>query len=116
MGIVYLKTNQNISLAYGNYVDVHTGIVMLDFPELLTNTEPPISIALVARFHSIPELEEEDGITIIAPKIKTIEDTDEIILTIHNTHKAIFNAEKGSPIGIMELDFLPKADFLLASV
>ena len=116
MGLVYLKTNQNISLAYGNYVDVHTGIAMIDFPELLLNTEPPISIALIARFYSIPEMEEEDGIKLIAPKIRTIEDDDEIILTIHNTHKDIFNARKGSRIALMELDFLPKADFLLAGV
>ena len=115
VGLVYLKTNKTISLAYGNYMDVPTGIAMIDFPELLLNTEPPISIALIARIYSIPELEEEDGIKVISPKIITAEDHDEIVLTIHNTHKEIFNAERGERIGMMELNFIPKADFSLAT-
>lgn len=112
-GIVYLKTNQNISLAYNNYLKVHTGIILLSYPELVVNTIPNITIEMVAHFHSIPELMEEEGIEVIQPTILTADYDDEIVLTIRNNHKEIFNAEKGEPICIMELGFVPKVNFIL---
>lgn len=112
-GIVYLKTNHNISLAYGDCLDVHTGVILLSYPELVLNTNPNITIETIAHCYSIPELEEEDGIEVIGPKILTSDYLDEIVVTIRNNHKTIFNAEKGEPIAILELGFVPKADFVL---
>jgi len=116
LGIVYLKTNQEISLAYNNYLQVHTGIILLTYPELTLNTTPKIRINTVAKFYSIPELREEDGIEVINPYMITSEHNSEIILTIKNNHKPIFNADRGDPIAIMELSFIPKAEFFLESM
>lgn len=113
--LVYLKTNQFISLAYNGYLKVHTGIFLIDYPELILNTNPHITIQTIAHIYSIPELEEEDGIEVISPKVLTSEYSKEIIVTIHNTHKAIFNAEKGENICILELLFAPKVNFSLVN-
>ena len=112
-GLVYLKTNQNISLAYGNILKVHTGVVLISYPELILNTTPNITLETVAHCYSIPELAEEDGIEVISPNILTSDYLDEIVITIRNTHKQIFNAERGEPIAMLELGFVPKADFIL---
>ena len=112
-GIVYLRTNQNICLAYNNCLKVHTGIILLSYPELILNTNPNITIETVAHCYSIPELQEEDGIEVIGPKILTSEFSDEIVVTIKNINKQIFYAEKGEAIAILELGFVPKADFIL---
>ena len=110
-GIVYLKTNQNISLAYNNYIQVHTGVMLISYPELILNSTPPITLEAIARCYAIPEMTEEDGIVVVNPTILTSDHLDEIVLTIKNTHKEIFNAERGEPIAILELGFVPKADF-----
>jgi dUTPase len=112
-GLVYLKTNQNISLAYNNYLKVHTGVILISYPELILNTTPNITLETVAHCYSIPELAEEDGIEVVSPTILTSDYLSEIIVTIRNTHKEIFNAERGEPIAILELGFVPKADFIL---
>lgn len=113
-GLVYLKTNQNISLAYGNHMRVHTGVILISYPELVLNSTPSITLETVAHCYSIPSLAEEDGIEVINPIVLTSDYLDEIIVTIKNNHKEIFNAERGEPIAILELGFVPKADFSIS--
>ena len=113
LSIVYLKTRKTIDLAYNRILQVPTGIMICQFPVIELESSPPISMATIARCESIPELEEEEGLSVLGPKIISSDRLGEIIVTIKNNSKTIFHAERGEPIAMLTFDLMPMIDFTI---
>ena len=114
LSVVYLKTRKVIDLAYNKILKVPTGIQVLQFPTFVLNSDPPVTMGVIARCTSIPSLLVEEGLEVVGPEINSSDPYDEIVVTIKNNSKEIFHAERGEPIAMMLFDMLPMIDFKLA--
>lgn len=114
LSVVYLKTRKVIDLAYNRTLKVPTGVSILQFPTFVLNSDPPVTMGVIARCTSIPSLEEEEGLSVIGPELISSDKYGEIVVTIKNNNKEIFHAERGEPIAMMMFDMLPMIDFGIA--
>ena len=117
LGVVYLKTRKTINLAYNKVLQVPTGIRIQQFPVIELNSNPPVTMGVIARCESIPSLLEEEGLEVLGPKlISSDKYCEEIVVTIKNHNKEIFRAERGEPIATMTFDLLPMVYFFLPEI
>ena len=114
LGLVYLKTSRTINLKYNSILKVPTGIEIVRYPTFNLNSVPDIKVSVVGRCYSIPELEEEEGVSVLGPKFLTSDRYGEIIVTIKNFSQNIFRAERGEPIALFAFELLPQVQFTLA--
>ena len=113
LSVVYLKTRKTIDVAHNHILKVPTGIMICQFPVIELDSSPPITMGMVARCESIPSLEEEEGLSVLGPKLISSDRYGEIIVTIKNNSKSIFHAERGEPIAMLTFDFMPMIDFCI---
>ena len=114
MGIVYLKTRRTINLKYNSILKVPTGVELLPLPMFSLNSTPDVKVMVVGHCYSIPELEEEEGLSVLGPRLITPSDHGEIELTIKNYNQTIFHADQGDPIAILAYEIIPYAALSLA--
>ena len=113
LSVVYLKTRKTIDLAYNHVLKVPTGIMICQFPMIELDTRPPITMGVIARCESIPSLEEEEGLSVLGPKLISSDRYGEIIVTLKNNSKKIFHAERGEPVAMLTFDMMPLIDFTI---
>lgn len=111
LSVVYLKTRKTIDLAYNRILKVPTGVMICQFPVIEFSINPPITMGVIARCESIPELEEEEGLEVLGPRVISSDRYGEIIVTLKNNNKQIFHADIGEPIAMMTFDMLPMVEF-----
>lgn len=111
LSVVYLKTRKSIDLAHNRILKVPTGIEIVQFPTFVLNSDPPITMGVIARCVSIPSLLEEEGLMVIGPDLISSDKYGEVVVTLKNTNKEIFHAERGEPIAMLIFDMLPMVDF-----
>ena len=115
LSVVYLKTRKSISIAHNNTLKVPTGVEIVQYPNIELDSTPKLAFCTVAKCIEIPELAEKEGIVVLGPRLLTSEDTGEIYVTIKNTNKEIFSADRGDPVALMLFDFLPMLDLSLSN-
>lgn len=113
LSVVYLKTRKTVDLAYNKILQVPTGIMIVQFPVIELEARPPITMGVIARCESIPELEQEEGLSVLGPKLISSDRYGEIIVTLKNNNKQIFHAERGEPIAMLTFDLSPMIDFIV---
>ena len=115
LSVVYLKTRKSIDLAHNAVLKVPTGIEIVQFPTVELDSTPKLAFCTIAKCIEIPELAEKEGIIVLGPKLLTPTHKGEVIVTIKNTNKEIFRAERGESIAIMMFDFAPMLNLSLSN-
>ena len=111
LGAVYLKTRKTIDIAHGRILKVPTGIQILQYPTFELNSNPPVTVGTIARCCAIPELEEEEGLSVLGPQLISSDRNGEIYVTLKNNGKAIYHAERGETIALLIFSMVPMIEF-----